>query len=168
MMIRDFKPPDADACLEIRADAFVRTFEDELGPDVVKSGLDAYDRSKLVHLSEAGKSFVADDGAVIGFCTIVRKEPTVAELLLVYVRLNRHKEGIGRMLVTHAEHWISANWPEVVQFEAKTVVPKYNRYFYDRIGFLSVGKAEVEFPDRRVPALSLRKQITRPLEATSQ
>ena len=104
MMIRDFKPPDADACLQIRADAFVRTFEDELGPDVVKSGLNAYDRSKLVHLSEAGKSFVADDGAVVGFCTIARKEPTVAELLLVYVRLNRHKEGVGRMLVGRPEY----------------------------------------------------------------
>lgn len=167
MTIRDFSPSDVDLCLEIRRQAFTDVFRDELGADGVRAGLSAYGPSGLIRLSEGGKSFVADDDGPIGFCTIQRKDSITADLLLVYVKLNRLKQGFGTALVEHAEEWMSSHWTDVAWFDVETVIPKYNRGFYERLGFRSVGKTQVEFPGKVVQALHLRRQISKPLNATS-
>jgi len=39
--IRDFEPADAEACFRIRAEAFIKLFYDEIGPDGVVAGINA-------------------------------------------------------------------------------------------------------------------------------
>lgn len=168
MTIRDFSPSDAGPCLEIRRQAFTNVFGGELGADGIRAGLSAYGPSDLIRMSEHGKSFVADDDGPIGFCTVHRKDSITVELLLVYIKLDRLKQGLGTALVEHAEQWVSSHWTDVVWFDVKTVVPKYNRGFYERLGFRSVGRTQVQFPGKVVQALHLRRQITKPSNETVQ
>jgi hypothetical protein len=72
MTIRDFSPLDAGPCLEIRRQAFINVFGDELGADGIRAGLSIYGPSDLIRMSEHGKSFVAEDDVPIGFCTLQR------------------------------------------------------------------------------------------------
>ncbi len=167
MAIRAFSPSDAGPCLEIRRQAFANVFGDELGADDIRAGLSAYGPSDLIRMSEHGKSFVAQDDGPIGFCTVQRKDSITVDLVLVYVKLDRLKQGLGAALVEHAEHWVSSHWADVVWFDVETVIPKYNRGFYEHLGFRSMGKTRVQFPGKAVQALHLRRRITKPSDAIS-
>jgi ribosomal protein S18 acetylase RimI-like enzyme len=167
MKIRNFRPSDAEACLRIRAEAFSHAFTDELDKDGIAAGLRAYEPADLIRISEQGKSFVADDDGPAGFCTIRKKDAKTAELLFVYVKFDRLKQGLGAALVNHGEKWILANWPDIAWFDVETVVPRYNRGFYERLGFVQQENTQVSFPGKIVDALNLRKQITKPLNTTS-
>ncbi|MBC8253279.1 MAG: hypothetical protein H8E35_04535, partial [Ardenticatenia bacterium] len=69
--IRPFRPEDAEACFRIRAEAYIREFYEELGPEAVAAGVNAYMPDDYVSMSETMPSFVAElDGDVAGFCMI--------------------------------------------------------------------------------------------------
>ncbi|MFC1479066.1 GNAT family N-acetyltransferase [Planctomycetota bacterium] len=162
MIIRDFKPEDAEECLHVRYEAIKTIFTGKISTEDVDSHLSAYKPPDLIRKSEEGKSFVADDeGVVAGFCTILKTAPAVADLPFIYIKLDCLKQGIGSGLLDHMEEWISNNWLEVTRIEIETVVPGYNRSFYERLGYQAAGPCEITVGDRNVPALKLIKEIAR-------
>ena len=161
MIIRDFNPIDAEACLQMRYDAIDIIFRGKISPEGVDAHLREYKPSDLVRISEEGKSFVADDdGSLVGFCTIYKKTPYAVDLPFVYIKLDRLKEGVGTALMNHMEKWIPGNWPEVVCVEVKTVIPEYNGRFYKQLGYKEAGPCEIVFKDGTVPAVKYVKNIT--------
>ena len=70
-IIRKFQPGDGESCFRIRAEAFIKLFYDEIGPDGVAAGINAYMPDKYEKMSEQMPIFLAVDGqSCVGFITL--------------------------------------------------------------------------------------------------
>jgi len=76
-------------------------------------------------------TFVASvDGVVAGFVTVNRHFDAAAEIHVIGVRPEHHRQGIGAALMARAETWLRAEGVEYVQ--VKTVGPSSDDPFYAR------------------------------------
>ena len=108
-------------------------------------------------------TFAAADGA--GFLSLRRHGSRAAEIHVMGVLPDRHREGVGRELVRAAEAWCAESGIELLQ--VKTLADSHpsehyarTRAFYESLGFVPL---EV-FPqlwDARNPALQLVKPVRR-------
>ena len=55
------------------------------------------------------------DGEAVGFLTVLRHSPHAAELHVMAVRPERHRQGVGRALVRAAEHRLRSEGVEYLQ-----------------------------------------------------
>jgi GNAT superfamily N-acetyltransferase len=158
--IREFKSSDAEACFRIRAKAFIKLFYNEIGPDGVVAGINAYLPGKYIQIAETLPIFVAVDGETqIGFIASRFSEPTSIEILFLYIRLDYLRKGIGSKLVSYLESWIRKHHPEIERILVDTAVPKYNQKFYEKIGFSKVGESECQYPEFSIKAVRLIKEL---------
>ncbi len=81
------------------------------------------------------------DGEIVGVCTIRRHTPVAAEIEVLAVRRNLHRNGIGRKLLERVEADLRADGVELVQ--VKTFGPsgssaeyERTRAFYAALGYL--------------------------------
>jgi GNAT superfamily N-acetyltransferase len=158
--IRCFERPDAEVCFKIRSAAFIQKFYSELGARATSAGVSAFMPDDYVRMAQTTPFFVAEAaGGIIGFFTIERKDRARAEIPLIYIDLGHLGKKIGRTFIEYIEHWVTANWPDVTTLIVDTVIPEYNRGFYQKVGFLPAGKASCRFPAMDVPALRLEKKL---------
>jgi GNAT superfamily N-acetyltransferase len=82
-----------------------------------------------------------DRGEVVGACVVRRHNPFAAEIDLLAVRRDRHREGIGRLLVEQVAGALSADGVKLLQ--VKTFGPsgesaeyERTRAFYEAVGFI--------------------------------
>ena len=161
-VIRRFEPGDGPACHAMRREAFLKVFSAELEGDAIEAGADAFDVTGFGQLLGSTDSFVAiEEGERVGFCTIRYPHPETAEILYVYVDLARVGRGIGKRLVGHAERWITEKHPEVTSIILDTAVPKYNRAFYEKLGYQELGPTVCRYPTGAVAAVRLVKRLRR-------
>ena len=159
--IRNFKSSDAETCFRIRVEAFVKLFYDEIGPDGVVNGINAYLPMKYIQINETIPIFVAVNGnAQIGFIASRFVDNATIEILFLYIRLDYLRRGIGTQLVTYLEDWIRNQHPEIDRIVVDTAVPKYNQKFYQQIGYSIVGESECQYPDGSLKAIRLMKDLT--------
>jgi ribosomal protein S18 acetylase RimI-like enzyme len=83
---------------------------------------------------------VVDGGEAAGFLTIVRHSPHAAEMHVMAVRLERHRLGIGRMLVAAAEDRLRSEGVEFLQVKTLSASAGDKPYlgtlaFYTALGF---------------------------------
>ncbi len=158
--IRGFRPDDAEACFRIRAEAFVKRFYAEIGPEGVVAGINAYLPSDYVRLAESSPTFVAvQEEVVIGFVTLCFVDDTTSRILFLYVRLDRTGEGIGSALVRFLEEYVRKEHPHIRQIVLNTAVPRYNQAFYERMGYVRRGESVCQYPDGPVTAIRLVKEL---------
>jgi ribosomal protein S18 acetylase RimI-like enzyme len=88
------------------------------------------------------------DGRVVGFLTVREHNEYAAEMHIIGVRLELHREGVGRALVVEAEEHLRGRGVEYLQ--VKTLSPAHpdegyarTRAFYEAMGFRPLE----EFPD---------------------
>ena len=160
MKIRLFKPDDATFCFRIRTAAFILKFYEEIGPEAVTAGVNAYTPEDYIEMAKAGPFFIIEENhRRIGFFTIKRNDETTAELPLIYLDLNYLGKGIGSKCVRFMEDWIASNWKEVTTFIVDTIIPEYNGTFYRKMGFVSQGTVTCDLPDMKITALRLSKKM---------
>ena len=107
------------------------------------------------------QTFATDDGA--GFLSLKLHSPRSAEIHVMGVMPERHRDGIGRALVRAAEAWCAANGVEYLQ--VKTLAPARpdenyarTRAFYEAMGFVPLEVfPELWHPSN--PALQLVKAV---------
>jgi len=158
--IRYFEARDAEVCFKIRSAAFIQKFNQELGARATEAGVNAFMPDDYVRMAQTRPFFVAEDnGGVIGFFTIDRKDTRRAEIPLIYIDLNQLGNQIGQTLVEYIEQWVTDNWPEVTTLIVDTVIPEYNSGFYKKVGFIPTGDAICTFADTQVRALRLEKKL---------
>ena len=158
--IRNFESSDAETCFRIRVEAFVKLFYDEIGPDGVVKGINAYLPIKYIQMDETIPIFVAvDSKAQIGFIASRFIDRTTIEILFLYIRLDYLRKGIGTKLVRYLEDWIRKQHPEINRIIVDTAVPKYNQKFYKQIGYSIVGESECQYPDGSLKAIRLTKEL---------
>ena len=100
-----------------------------------------------------------------GFLCLKRHFPETAEIFVLGVRRDAHRQGIGRSLVRAAEAWCAANGVDYLQVKTLAHTKDDANYartraFYDAVGFTPL---EI-FPalwDPRNPALQLVKRVER-------
>jgi GNAT superfamily N-acetyltransferase len=104
-----------------------------------------------------------DDGQAVGFLTAVRHSPHAAELHVMAVRPERHRNGIGRMLVAAAEDRLRSEGIEYLQVKTLSASAGDKPYlgtlaFYIALGF----RVLEEMPslwDASNPAVLLIKRL---------
>jgi len=144
--IRDFKSSDAEACFRIRVEAFIKLFYNEIGPDGVVAGINAYLPGKYIQIAETLPIFVAvDDEAKIGFIASRFIDHASIEILFLYITLDYLRKGIGSQLVSYLENWIRKQHPEIERIIVDTAVPKYNQKFYEKMGYSKLGESECQY-----------------------
>lgn len=142
---------DRDAC-----EAVLRALPDWFG---IPSAIDAYRRD----LDDLTTWRIGDD-PVRAFLAVRRHFPHAAELHVMGVRAEYHREGLGRRLVEHAEAALRADGVRV--WQVKTLSPAREnaayartRRFYEAMGFV----AFEEFPTlwgEANPALQMVKVLS--------
>jgi ribosomal protein S18 acetylase RimI-like enzyme len=158
--IRDFRSPDAEACFRIRTEALIKLFYDEIGPDAVVAGINAYLPEKYIRMAETMPISVAVDGeAQIGFIASRFLEHNTIEILFLYIDLDYLRKGIGTQLVRYLESRVRKRHPEIERIIVDTAVPKYNQQFYEKIGYVEVGQSECQYPACSIKAVRLMKKL---------
>ena len=160
-VIREFRPSDADACFRIRSAGFIRKFYDYIGPDMVTALVNSYLPSDYVRMSQSMQWLVCEqDGEVVGFSAIDFPDDTTAEILFLYVRTDRHGRGIGSRLLDAARAWLRAHRPELRQLVLETVVPGYNKAFYEKHGFTVAGQQTCIRDGMKIPSVVMSRQLS--------
>jgi ribosomal protein S18 acetylase RimI-like enzyme len=166
--IRPFAPADGPACHALRHRAFVEIFTGELSPTAVAAGADAYDATEFGALLTGLETVVAEEaaegalggGGPVGFCTVRFLDDTTAEILYLYVSSACRGRGIGRALGDWAERWLAECHPRIRALVLDTAVPRYNRGFWEALGFRAIGESRCRYPDGDVVALRLGKTVS--------
>jgi len=100
-----------------------------------------------------------------GFLCLKRHFPETAEIFVLGVRRDAHRQGIGRSLVRAAEAWCAANGVDYLQVKTLAHTKDDANYartraFYDAVGFTPL-EIFPELWDPRNPALQLVKRVER-------
>lgn len=160
MIIRNFKPDDAEACFRLRSNAFIQKFHPELSLQEITSAVNSYLPNDYVRMAEEQPFFIAEENDdIIGFFNLLRVDKYTAQFPQLYIDLKAIRKGIGSACIQYMENWLSLNWKEVNQLIVDTVIPRYNRTFYEKMGFVQVGDTYCEFMGRKLKALRLRKNL---------
>jgi GNAT superfamily N-acetyltransferase len=158
--IRDFRPGDAETCFRIRADGFIQSLGEYLGPPATAACVNAYMPSEFLRMSDTMEWFVAEQNdETVGFCTVEYLNDSTAELLFLYVALDRHGSGVGSQLIRHAENWLREHRPEVGEFVLDTVVPEYNQAFYEKMGFAAIRERGIVRNETAIKATQMGKTL---------
>jgi GNAT superfamily N-acetyltransferase len=158
--IRSFESSDAESCFRIRSEAFIKLFYDEIGPDSVVAGINAYLPEKYIQMAETMPIFMAVDGeAQIGFIAARFVEHATIEILFLYIRLDYLRKGIGSQLIGYLENWVRKHHPQIERIIVDTAVPKYNQMFYEKCGYSKIGESECQYPEGSVKAIRLMKNL---------
>jgi ribosomal protein S18 acetylase RimI-like enzyme len=159
-MIRALAAADAAACVRIRNEAFVREFRDEIGPAAVAAGVNAFQVDDYARMAATMPGFVLVEGdEVVGFLILRLLDGRRAELFLLYIRLTHLRRGLGRRLVDHAEAWLRRRHPQISEWVLDTIIPRYNRAFYEKLGFRVAGSSTCRYPGCAVPAIRMRRSL---------
>ena len=157
---RRFESRDAGFCFKVRSAAFIQKFYGELSPEEVAAGVNAYMPHDYCSMASQMPLFIVEDqGTPLGFFAIKQKDKLTAELLLIYIDLNHLGQGIGKSCIQFIEKWLPANWPEITSLIVDTVIPEYNRQFYQNLGFSPDGETFCDFAGTKVKALRLYKKL---------
>lgn len=163
-VIRKFQSADADACFQIRVDAFLSKFYGHLGPNSITAAVNAYMPLDYVRMAETMPVFVAaDDREPIGFTVLKWSGGKEAEIFFLYVRLDRIGNGVGSGLVRTAENWLREIHPEIERMTASTAVPLLNQEFYEKIGFHRSNESRKDSPDGPIRVVHFTKDLTQNL-----
>ena len=158
--IRPFSPMNAEACLNMRGEAFTQVFSKELEPEAVSAGANAYTASDFTRMAETMPTFVAwKKEDPIGFCTIRLLDRSTTEILFLYVSLDHLKQGIGSHLLQHMEKWLAEQYPEVSDIVLDTAIPLYNQSFYEKFGYSVISRSVCTYPHAKIPAVRLSKKL---------
>jgi GNAT superfamily N-acetyltransferase len=122
---------------------------------------------RYVAVADRSPTVVASVGERdVGFLTVVRHSPSTAEIYVMGVVPERHRRGVGRELLAHAERWLAADGVEYLQ--VKTLSPSRPDAGYERTrAFYLANKFRPleEFPTLwgpEDPALQMVKALRQP------
>ncbi len=127
-LIRELRPDDVAACAQVL----------EALPDWF--GMEESNREYIEGLSHRPSAVAEVDGQVTGFVSIERHNPVSAEIHVLAVEPQRHRQGIGGSLVAWSEAWCRERrtpWLHVKTRGPSTPDPGYERtpLFYLAHGF---------------------------------
>jgi ribosomal protein S18 acetylase RimI-like enzyme len=119
-----------------------------------------------IEVAERAPTVVASiGGAPVGFVTVVNHGPYASEVFVMGVRPERHREGIGRRMLQHAEVGLARAGVEYLQVKTLSPSAPDENYAKTRAFYLAYGFRPLEeFPTLwgpGNPALQLIKTVSR-------
>ena len=160
MKIREFKAEDAEFCFKVRSNVYIQKFYNELSLKEIASCVNTYMPKDFIHMAKKVEFFIVEKNDLpIGFFTIKRINQNKAEIPLIYIDLNHQGKGIGKICIHFIENWITSNWKEVNRLFLDTIIPKNNRGFYEKVGFVPIKETLCEFQGLEIKALRLSKKL---------
>jgi len=131
--IRTARPDEIEPIFAIHRDAVITQCAGHYTDAQIRDWLAGRTAEMYLPAIEAGRLWVADDGAVIGFVEIDGRE-----LTKLFVRGDRATRGVGRRLLETAIDAIRATGARAVVLEATLNA----RAFYARHHFIEIGRGE--------------------------
>jgi GNAT superfamily N-acetyltransferase len=126
-------------------------------------GVEASNQAYVAALGRLPTFLVEDGKSVIGFIALEETSVEAVEIHVLAVVPNRHRAGIGRALVSHAEDWVRSRRSSILH--VKTLGPSHpdpfyarTRSFYQALGFRTVFETTA-FCGPRNPTLVLVKFV---------
>lgn len=160
MKIRAFQPHDAAFCFRTRSNAFIQQFYGELTPEEVAAAVNAYLPDDFMQMALTHPFFIVEENSrPVGFFNLKRRDSYTAEIPQIYFDLARRGRGLGSACIGYIENWLVKNWPDVGVLFVDTVIPNYNRVFYEKVGFEASDSTYCEFLGRKLKALRLTKKL---------
>ena len=109
-------------------------------------------------------TFLAGDaGGVAGFVSIKQHYPSSAEVYVMAIRPEAHRQGVGRALIERAQEWLKGQGVEYLQ--VKTLGPLHGdagyaktRAFYTAVGFRPLEEL-TQLWDERNPCLIMVQRL---------
>jgi len=109
-------------------------------------------------------TFLAGDSdGIIGFVSLKQHNPFSAEVYVMAVRPEVHRQGVGRALIERAQEWLRGQGVEYLQ--VKTLGPSHGdagyaktRAFYTAVGFRPLEEL-TELWDERNPCLIMVQRL---------
>lgn len=148
--IREARPEDTASCV-----AILRALPDWFG---IEAAIEHY-ADEIPHLQTL---LACIEGEVSGFISLAYHNSSTAEIHLLAVRQEQHRQGIGRALVSRAEQEARARGHQL--FEVKTLGPSHpsehyarTRAFYRKCGFLPLEELHDLWPGN--PCLIMVKPL---------
>jgi GNAT superfamily N-acetyltransferase len=100
---------------------------------------------------------------IVGFVSLKQHNPSSAEVYVMAVRSEVHRQGVGRALIDRAKEWLKGHGVEYVQ--VKTLGPSHGdagyaktRAFYAAVGFRPLEEL-TELWDERNPCLIMVQKL---------
>ncbi len=104
-----------------------------------------------------------DSGGLIGFVSLKQHNPSSAEVYVMAIRQEVHRQGVGRALIERAREWLRVQGVEYLQ--VKTLGPSHpdagyakTRAFYGAVGFRPLEEL-TELWDERNPCLIMVQRL---------
>jgi GNAT superfamily N-acetyltransferase len=126
-------------------------------------GIEASNRAYVAALGRIPTFVVEDESRVLGFTAIEETSTDAAEIHVMAVVPDRHRGGIGRAMVSHAEEWVRSR--ELSLIHVKTLGASHpdpfyvrTRRFYEALGFRPMFETPV-FWGPENPTLVLVKSV---------
>lgn len=106
-------------------------------------GIETSNQAYVAALGRLPTFLVEDEERVIGFIALEETSAEAVEIHVLAVVPNRHRAGIGRAMVSHAEDWVRSRRRGILH--VKTLGPSHpdpfyarTRSFYQALGFRPV------------------------------
>jgi hypothetical protein len=129
--LRDFKGLGVEFRFRTRSAAFIKKFCDEVGAETVSLRVNEHMPRDCVATAAEEQVLVAEDaGERGGLCRLKRLDEETAEIVLIYLRLDRPGRGYGREAMHLVYAWIGENRPEVKEMVIDTMIPRDTHGFY--------------------------------------
>ncbi len=115
-------------------------------------------------LAETGPAVVAlEAGRPVGLMLLKRHFDTALEVYFIGVERSRHRHGVGRALMTHAEQVARAEGRRFVQVKTQGPSAGYEPYartrrFYEALGYAALEELDIGWGPEN-PALLMAKAI---------
>jgi GNAT superfamily N-acetyltransferase len=160
LRIRRFRNDDAHFCYQIRKQAFLTLFVDEVGELAAKAGSVAYQPEDYIRIAKESAFFIAESGSQpAGFFIIKKIDHFTGQLYLIYFDQKVLKRGFGRKCMQFIDDWVRANWQKVQTLHVDTIIPLYNSAFYQKMGYEEVESINCDFSGIAVNAVRLQKHL---------
>jgi len=114
--ITDFKEHHRMACASV-----IRQLPDWFG-------IEASNEAYVAALGRLPTFLVQDEQSVLGFIALEETSVEAVEIHVMAVAPSRRRSGIGRAMVSHAEHWVRSRRRSVLH--VKTLGPSHSDPFY--------------------------------------
>jgi len=158
MDIRRFAPGDGALCHRLRRDALLEMSGEYLSAEAAQIAADSYSADDFASRVSGMETFVLDSsGTVAGFSSFCIETTSLAELAYLYINAGFRGIGAGSFLARSSLERVLSSHPSLSVIYLRTVVPEYNRRFWEKMGYEFTGPAVCSYAVGSLPAVRLEK-----------
>jgi N-acetylglutamate synthase-like GNAT family acetyltransferase len=152
MIIRRFEPDDAKTVSQLIIDNLFSVNIHDYGEEAVRFLAQSYTPELLLEYTQNSETFVALlDSEIVGTATLQQNY-----VRNVFVKINQHKQGIGKILMAHIES--IASQQKITQLVLRASLSAV--VFYEKMGYQQIGKEKRQMGSVQIITIEMEKRLS--------